>query len=53
MISTMWVKENIVIKKGKTYTSTLVVESIRVGKTVKHKTLIKNPAAETAGYRKL
>lgn len=37
----MWIKENINVKKnGKTYTSTLVVESIREGKTVKHKTLL-------------
>lgn len=37
----MWIKENVSIKKnGKTYTSTLVVKSVREGKTVKHKTLL-------------
>lgn len=37
----MWIKENVSLKKnGKIYTSTLVVESIREGKTVKHKTLL-------------
>ena len=37
----MWIKENVSVKKnGKTYTSTLVVESIRQGKVVKHKTLL-------------
>lgn len=40
MISTMWIKKNVRVKKGKTYTSTLVVESIREGKVVKHKTLL-------------
>jgi transposase len=36
----MWIKENVVIKKGKTYTSALVVESVREGKKIKHKTLL-------------